>query len=313
MKNNFIRIFIFLIIISLGFASLAGCEKKTSAAPAVSEAVSANSVGDAISKYYAEMPEHIYKISEKEFVDKVKTGESMLVLDLRRAEDYAKGHVKGAVNVPFGMSVSDNLEYLPQEGEVYIYCYSGQTAGQAVMLMNAAGIPARSVNLGWNFGISKVDGAADVTDTKSEELDKTKSNTIDSAIAKSVKEYFEHLPGVKDTPFANNIVSEENAKAILDSKDDSVVLLSIRSAEDYAKGHIEGAVNIPFGNNMYPDLEALPVDKKILVYCYSGQTAGQTVAAMRLAGFDAVSLKGGMGVGKNAPMGWSNQNYPVVK
>lgn len=57
----------------------------------------------------------------------------------------------------------------------------------------------------------------------------------------------------------------------------------------------------------------LPTDKPVVVYCYSGQTAGQTVAALRLLGVDAVSLNGGMGVGSNAPLGWVNNDFPVVQ
>jgi rhodanese-related sulfurtransferase len=64
---------------------------------------------------------------------------------------------------------------------------------------------------------------------------------------------------------------------------------------------------------MEKDFTMLPMDKKVVVYCYSGQTAGQTVAALRLLGYDAVSLKGGMGVGSNDPLGWSNKGYPVVQ
>jgi rhodanese-related sulfurtransferase len=57
----------------------------------------------------------------------------------------------------------------------------------------------------------------------------------------------------------------------------------------------------------------LPKDKKIVVYCYTGQTAGQATAALRMMGYDAVSLNGGMGTPANAPMGWANKGYPVVQ
>ena len=49
------------------------------------------------------------------------------------------------------------------------------------------------------------------------------------------------------------------------------------------------------------------------MYCYTGQTAGQATAALRLLGYDAVSLNGGMGTAANAPSGWANKGFPVVK
>ena len=97
------------------------------------------------------------------------------------------------------------------------------------------------------------------------------------------------------------------------SKDDSVVFLSIRKAEDFAKGHIEGAINIPWGKGMQEQFSTLPKDKKIIVYCYTGQTANQTVAGLKLLGYDVVSLKGGMGMPSNAPNGWANKGFPIVQ
>jgi hypothetical protein len=33
---------------------------------------------------------------------------------------------------------------------------------------------------------------------------------------------------------------------------------------------------------------------------------------LRVLGYDAVSLRGGMGVGANAPQGWANQGFETV-
>lgn len=263
--------------------------------------------------YFAKMPADIYKISEKDFVSKVKAGDDMLILDIRQRDVYAKGHIKGAVNLPWGTDISDNLSKLPQDKPVMVYCYTGQTAGQTVALLNIAGINAKSVNLGWDLGISKVDGVAAVTETKANVLPKATPSKIPSSITKAVEDYYEGLKKVQGTTYANYKISEADAKALLDKKDSSVLFLSVRSAADYAKGHISGAINIPFGKGMEKLFDTLPKKKKIIVYCYTGQTAGQVVAGLRLLDYDAVSLNGGMGTAANAPQGWSNKGYPVVK
>jgi rhodanese-related sulfurtransferase len=54
----------------------------------------------------------------------------------------------------------------------------------------------------------------------------------------------------------------------------------------------------------------LPTDKTIIVYCYTGQTASQTTAILRLLGYDAYNLSGGMG--KEGGSGWLGAGYPVV-
>lgn len=302
---------VLLILLVAGFVFAGG--ETESAAPAATPAVAAVSVDDTVASYFSEMPDHIYKIGQADFVAKVAAGEAMTIIDIRSAADYAKGHIVGAVNLAWGTpALYEQLANIPQTGEVYIHCYSGQTAGQAVMLMNFAGIPARSVNLGWNFGISKVEGYDAYVETAAHTLPAL-GNAIPAAIADAYKGYYEATAAAAGSPFASNIVSEANAKAILDAGDSDVLFVSIRKPADYAAGHIDGAINIPFGSGMYADFASLPADKKLIVYCYTGQTAGQAVAALRVLGYDAASLKGGMGMASNAPLGWANAGFPVVQ
>ncbi|WP_273322568.1 rhodanese-like domain-containing protein [Vallitalea guaymasensis] len=275
------------------------------------EVVADGVVEAGVNSYFANMPEHIYKINQKEFIEKVKADEDMVIVDIRTAEDYKKGHVKGAYNAPWGPAIAENITKISQDKDVYIYCYSGQTAGQAVMTLNLAGINARSVNLGFNFGISKVEGYEDVIE---ETVNEFGSETYDvpEEVKAALTAYYNGLADVKETKFKNYKVSEENLKAMIDDKED-FYLLSIRSAKDFEEGHISGANNIPWGAGMEKQFGTLPKDKPVVVYCYTGQTAGQTVAALRLLGYDAVSLNGGMGMEINAPLGWINNEFEVVK
>jgi len=72
-------------------------------------------------------------------------------------------------------------------------------------------------------------------------------------------------------------------------------ILSIRGVEDYALGHIPGAVNIGYRNVFTEEnLETLPKDRQIVVYCYTGHTAAQTTALLNTMGYDAVCLLWGM-------------------
>jgi rhodanese-related sulfurtransferase len=281
-----------------------------SAAPAESEGVS---VRVAVDEYFANMPDHIYKVDQAEFLQMVAQGSDMTVIDIRRPDDYAEGHIKGAVNMPWGTpAMYEMLPYIPTDKPVFVNCYSGQTAGQAVALFNIAGIPTRSINLGWNFGLSRVDGMKEFVETTENTLPSTVQTEIPENIMTAYQEYYEETAEAGGTPFASNIVSEENAKAILDAGDDDVLFVSVRRPEHYAEAHIEGAINIPFGKGMQENFASLPADKKLIVYCYTGQTAGQVVGGLRMLGYDAVSLKGGMGMAANEPLGWMAQGYPTV-
>jgi rhodanese-related sulfurtransferase len=80
-----------------------------------------------------------------------------------------------------------------------------------------------------------------------------------------------------------------------DDEDNDPFIISVRKAEDYAKGHIPGAVNIPFSDiAKNGTLNALPRDRKIVVYCYTGHTGSQATAILGSLGFDAVNLLHGM-------------------
>jgi len=321
MKKNKILTSLLALIIT---ASLVGCGTKADTAKdAAKDATKVETttdttaktdvVADAVNGYFANMPTDVYKIPEKDFVEKVKANEDMFILDIRLADVYAKGHIKGAVNAPWGTAISDNLDKLPKDKTIMVYCYTGQTAGQTVALLNMAGFKAKSVNLGWDLGISKVDGVKDVTETKVNDFAKVEALEIKPEIKTAIEKYLKGLDTVKSTNFKNYKISEDDAKKLVDAKDSSVVFLSVRSAEDYAKGHIAGATNIPWAKGMQEKFSTLPKDKKIIVYCYTGQTAGQTVAGLKMLGYDAVSLNGGMGTKGNAPAGWANKGFAVEK
>lgn len=72
----------------------------------------------------------------------------------------------------------------------------------------------------------------------------------------------------------------------------SKYIMDIRSATDFATGHIDGAVNVPFANIL---TAATSATKPILVVCYTGQTACYATSLLRLYGYhDAQALKWGM-------------------
>ncbi len=86
------------------------------------------------------------------------------------------------------------------------------------------------------------------------------------------------------------------ANAVVDLNDYSIpgwYVMDIRSASDYADGHIKGAVNVELSNVLAEAENA--GGKPILVVCKTGQTAGHAVMALRLSGYaDAAVLKWGM-------------------
>ena len=90
-------------------------------------------------------------------------------------------------------------------------------------------------------------------------------------------------------------LTAEQAKARMDSGDE-VIILDVRTPEEYAQGHIPGAVLLPVSNITSDALELLP-DKsaEILVYCRSGNRSRQAANALVDMGYTAVYDFGGIG------------------
>jgi len=83
------------------------------------------------------------------------------------------------------------------------------------------------------------------------------------------------------------------AAADVNGNEGNYYIMDIRSAADFATGHITGAVNSTFGNIVTD--AANSGGKTIIVTCYTGQSAAHAVVALRLSGYaDAKSLKFGM-------------------
>ena len=123
------------------------------------------------------------------------------------------------------------------------------------------------------------------------------------SLEETASQYFENYPSDKHVVSAEQLLNRVE-------EGESFCLLDIRSAEDYAKGHIQGAVNIPYGVDVADALEIIPNDQPVLVYCYSGQTASQTMAALRLKGYTVYNLSGGMGAESGS--GWLGAGYEVT-
>ena len=62
----------------------------------------------------------------------------LFVLDVRTPQEYAEGHVPGAVNVPYDQLAS-RLADIPKDKDVVLYCKSGRRAGIAAEVLAGQG------------------------------------------------------------------------------------------------------------------------------------------------------------------------------
>lgn len=75
--------------------------------------------------------------------DLERAGEAVVV-DVREPDEYAAGHVPGALPIPMGQ-VAARLGEVPRGGTVYVVCASGNRSKAAAQTLEDAGVDAYSV------------------------------------------------------------------------------------------------------------------------------------------------------------------------
>ncbi len=81
------------------------------------------------------------------------------------------------------------------------------------------------------------------------------------------------------------------------------LLLDVRTPEEFASGHIAGAVNISV-EQLAGRLSEVPQDKPVVLYCRSGNRSGQAAQILEQAGYTQIYDLGGI-------VAWAEQGYPV--
>ncbi len=95
--------------------------------------------------------------------------------------------------------------------------------------------------------------------------------------------------------------------------DPDVVLLDVRTANEFNEGHIDGAINIDQGQNDFMEKArvALSTGKKIAVYCRSGRRSANAAGRLAAEGYQCVNLKGGIQAWKEAGKPVTTDTYEV--
>ena len=222
------------------------------------------------------------------------------VFDIRKTADFATGHVKGAMN----MELTDVLTKAAEVGKdkpILVICYSGQTAGRAVMALRLSGYADAKV---MKFGMSYWNEAFDKWTVKcTDQADGSSNWETTSTATLPVNAY----PQWTTTSTDGATILADNVNAMLARSGWGVgsgdVLnnpagYNIYNFWDEATyesiGHYKGAflyTDISIANDV---LQGLPTSDECLIYCYTGQTSSMAVAWLEVLGYNAKSITYGV-------------------
>ena len=87
----------------------------------------------------------------------------------------------------------------------------------------------------------------------------------------------------------------------------NVTVLDVRSAAEYAEGHIKDAILIDQGESDFVEKAKSKLNKeqKIAIYCRSGRRSANAARRLAAEGFQCINLKGGI-------LAWQEAGKPVT-
>lgn len=103
------------------------------------------------------------------------------------------------------------------------------------------------------------------------------------------------------------LVSASDGADIIDNPPEDLVILDVRTPEEFNAGHIDGAIMIDFYEADFGEqIAALDPDVPYVIYCNSGNRSGQTTLIMNELGFgDVADVDGGI-------QAWNTAGLPTV-
>lgn len=233
-------------------------------------------VGD----YLSGIPEGFMALKVEPFVELLDSADP-LVIDVREPAEYAEGHVPGAINIPL-RTLGENVDLIPLDRPVVVYCASGHRAGIATTALQTMGYSnVRSFAPSWKGWM-----AAELeVSTEPVEAEVVGTPALDMAVVAEVSDFLANIP--------EGWMVVKTVEDLTAAVDAGATVIDVREVAEFEAGHITGAINIPI-RELPMHLDEIPSDTLVVVYCASGHRAALTLAALQEMGFqNARSYPGG--------------------
>ncbi len=235
-----------------------------------------------------------------------------VLLDMRSAEDFGKGHIPGAVALPYWapkIYADDTKRMVPvvmqmektlgemgigTDSHVIVYGTPSNTASNTIMFWVLELFGCNSSLL--NCTVQYYDGGADGWKADGGALDKTETKPTSAT--------FKAADGTNRGAKADEILR------VVEGRQKSIIL-DIRTPGEYSGtdvralrgGHIPGAINIDFAENFDAEtFRMLPLDRlqsiykdvpkdvRVITHCQTGHRATYTYLVLRALGYQDVAI-----------------------
>jgi len=241
-----------------------------------------------------------------------KNLENVKIIEIGPKELYDKGHAMTAVNIDISEIRAEKESVtglvLDKEDFETFMGRKGIKKSDRVVIYSSASLDHAS-RLYWTMKYYEHDDVAIVDGGKESLKGFVEFNTDTPVISKSTY-----------TALTDNSIFADSGYVKQKSDDNSSIIIDVRTPEEYAAGHIPGAININWldllnadntlktKNKLNDIFRGLSPDKKIIVYCRSGTRASYAwLVLSKVLGYKDVRLYDG------SMIDWSIKNMPLEK
>jgi len=274
------------------------------------------------SKVFGERVLHEHKtpqLTPLELWERIERGDDLVIVDARTPEEYARGSLPGAWSVPGGELVVRIAELVRHpETTIVVHCggrtrsYIGAESLRRMQLANPV-VVLENGTMGWELaGLTLERGAARWAPAPS-----ARSRAVAALAAKRVAAE-DGIPFVSPRALAARLARRE---------DQNLYVLDVRTADEYAAGHVAGAVWAPGGQAVQATDEYVAVRAaSIVLVCDGLARSVMTASWLRRMGLpDVAVLAGGLpawtadggavetGLPLAMPVGWETARARVAR
>lgn len=224
------------------------------------------------------------------------------IMDIRAVDAFNTGHIEGAVHSSLGSIVADAAAATKP---ILVVCYTGQTAGHAVVALRLSGHADAKVlkwgMSGWNVATSGP-WAGNIGNTASDfpSAWAAAPGNITSPLV------FSTVPNIQSTSTDGATILAERVAALTANGFNGVDNVAVLGAPtDYFINNFWDEADVVEYGNIQPAYRLKPLtlaaetyknldpSKAVVTYCWTGQTSSMMTAYLYVMGYDAKSLKFG--------------------
>lgn len=248
---------------------------------------------EAVNAYASTIPDGFMAVGDLQAFKDALTVEGAVLIDVREEAEYAEGHIPGAINLPI-RTLAQNLDLIPTDVPVWVYCASGWRAGMSTSSLRMMGYDnVMAYPPGW-AGWTE---AGEEVSTEAVEAESYGDPGFEPELVAAVDGFLSTIP--------DGFLMVKAIEDVKAASDAGASLVDVREAGEYAEGFILDATNVPIRTLATANGE-IPTDVTVIAYCASGFRAALSVPVLHVLGFD--NAKGFPG----SYAAWTEAGEPVT-